>query len=215
MVTNRRALRSAVGAILVLLLGVTIGWQLGSRGNETDPVPENALNGDPGPSYEEDGVPLGYAHTTAGAISAATSYATVMSRVGLGEVAYPKALETLAAPEWKSEARQLAENTLEFVSSEYGVGSTASFLPMRFRVESYDNSASVVAVWGVLVIEDPTMVDLSQSWLKTTIRLVWLDDWRVDGAESLPGPAPVLNAGDQGTEENLEGFEDYGRGPLP
>jgi hypothetical protein len=125
------------------------------------------------------------------------------------------AMETIAAPEWKERARELADNALAFLRDRYEDGS-ASFTPVRYRVADYTEDAAVVEIWGVTLISEPKSDGIDESWVTGTIELRWVGDWRVVGGGSVIGPTPQLLQTREGAATSvLDDFEGYGYAPFP
>ena len=163
-----------------------------------------------GPSDEENGVPVGYARTEDGAAAAAREFSQVMSRFAGDEGAHRSALQTLAAPDWRDRAIQLAENNSAFLTRRYG-NATSRFVPVSYRVRSFSQEAATVSVWGVSVVGGSDVQRLEESWVTGTLRLIWIGgDWRVTGSDSDVGPTPRLMQLEDGlTFDSLKGFKEY------
>jgi len=163
------------------------------------------------------GVPVGYERTEAGAVEAATNFTRVMASVPDDADAYLAAAETMAAPDWKDDARRLAQNGLQFLRDRYGSGGAFTFSPLRYRVVEYSNDSATVAVWGVTVASGPKIRGIEESWLTGTLELVWVsNDWRLADQSSRTGPTPeLLQTQDGVSVDALEGFQEYSHAPSP
>lgn len=209
---RRRSVAALLG-LLVLGIGIWIGGALAP----------DAKNSSPGTELEPDrqtkvnGVPLGYPRTRAGAVEAATNFTMVMASVPDNPDEYIRAAETMAAPEWQTEARRLASNGLEFLVERYGAGGSYTFAPLRYRVDSYTEHQATVSVWGVTVASGPKVAGIEESWLTGTLDLVWThNDWRLAGQTSMTGPTPeLLQTTAESTPADLKDFEEYGDAPRP
>lgn len=163
------------------------------------------------------GVPVGYERTEDGAVAAATNFGRVMASVSIDEQAYREAIRTFAAPQWQSEAEDLAENGLIFLAERYGSEGSFTFVPVRYRVASYSDSDARVELWGVTIASGPKIQGIEESWVTGNVELVWVeDDWRVAGQSSETGPTPeLLRTEDQRAMDALNGFKEYQRAPAP
>lgn len=142
------------------------------------------------------GVRLGYEPTRRGAVAAATEFARVLTGPSGDPILYDKAMQTVAAPQWKRRAAELASNAIDFVTKRYGARGSVSFEPLRYRVDSVSGDKAAIELWGVVVGAARDGQRLEESWITGTVRLTWVeDDWRVDGQDSEAGPTPRLIAG--------------------
>lgn len=206
----------AVAGVVLLLVGFVVG----QRANE---APSGAPQASPttvpttddvGPRTVVDGVPLGYARTEAGAVAAATTFTEIMATAADDPDAHVAAMEAIAAPEWRERAAELARNTIDFLGESYP-DATLSFAPVRYDVVVYSPDAATVKVWGVTVIFPPEGRP-EQAWVTGTLRLVWLEDWRMNGGGSSGGPTPfVLESPEDLDWRTINGFTDVGDGRQP
>jgi hypothetical protein len=208
---DRAWLRFAVGALVLFALGFVIGRMI---------APPGRFQTSPSPTPSDDGVAAAsaYPRTEAGAIAAATDFASVMAGVTEDADAYEAALAAVAAPEWKREAQRLAQNTISFVNDRYGNGGTLTFSPVRYRLTSYTADAAVVKLWGVTLASGPKVPGIEESWITGTVNLIWVDgEWRVNGQDSASGPTPELLRGDDDVvpETVLKRFREYEHVPRP
>lgn len=202
-----------VAVIVAFLAGLFLG-----RGSDSETeTPRKA----PAPVTSPDeqivnGVPVGYARTKEGAVEAATNFTRVMASVPDDDDAYLAAAETMAAPDWKEDARRLAQNGLRFLRDRYGDGGSFTFSPLRYRVIDYSDDSASIAVWGVTVASGPKIRGLEESWLTGTLELVWIDDWRLAGQSSETGPTPeLLQTQDGVSADALGDFQEYNSAPSP
>lgn len=172
----------------------------GSPDRVASPLPQETING----------VPVGYARSEAGAVEAATTFSRVMASASGDLNRYLGALRAMAAPDWVLEAEKLAENGFEFLRDRYGSAGSLTFVPVRYRIEAYSDSAATIQIWGVTVASGPKVPGIDESWLTGTVQLVWIEgDWRVAGQSSETGPTPeLLQTGSALTKEDLEGFQE-------
>lgn len=204
----------AIAIALSLLVGVFIGRALAPEGTARHSDQQKS----PTSTREVvNGVPIGYEHTEAGAVEAATNFARVMASASGGNASYEAAWLTMAAPEWKERAQELAENGLDFLRERYGAGGSLSFSAVRYRVASYSQSSAVVELWGVTVASGPKVPGIDETWLTASIELVWTSgDWRVSGQSSDTGPTPeLLRTEDSRPFSSLDPFKEFEHAPSP
>lgn len=206
---RRRSILVPVLVAIALVAGVLVGRALAPERDERDP------GAAPHPSEADrvisQGVPLGYPRTEEGAIQAATNFTRVMAAVPDDAEAYLRAAEAMSAPDFRSEARRLAQNGLDFLRERYGQGGKFTFAPVRYRVVSYSDNAATISIWGVTVATGPKVRGLEESWLTGTVDLTWVsDDWRLAGQHSVTGPTPeLLHTGDSTDPAALDQFHEY------
>ena len=221
MTTDSRVRTGMVFGALALgtLIGVWIGFVL----DKDDALPptgaEPSVVG-PGPTAEENGVPVGYARTEQGAVAAATNFSLLTTRDELLDVnALTTAMETLASPAWKDEAGAQATNGNEFLVDRYGDDADLSGSVLRYDIVDYSSDRAVIRLWTVSVASGSKRPNVEEVWGTLTVSLVWTDgDWRVEGNESTPGPAPIdLPAGqpEQSANSLMEDFHEFVGAPIP
>lgn len=217
--------RGRVGGVVVgaLVIGVLIGIVLGfifDKGAQESPQAQPPTATGPGPTSEENGVPVGYAQSEEGAVAAATNFSLLTAGDELLDVdALTSAMETLAAPDWKADARAQAANGNEFIVDRYGDDADLTGSVLRYEVVDYSSSRAVVKLWTVSVVSGSKRPNVEEVWGTVTVNLVWTNgDWRVEGNESTPGPAPIdLPAGEpeQSASSVMEDFHEFGGAPIP
>lgn len=210
--SRRRGTVLAVAMVVIAVIAFLAGRVTAPDDNQT-PIPPRSSN----PEGERDGVdaPFGYEQSREGAVEAATDFTRLMAAVSDDTDAYLSRIEAIAAPEWAEEARRLAMNSLEFLRERYGSRGAFSFAPVRYRVDSYSDTAATISVWGVTVASGSKIPGIEESWLTGTLDLAWIsENWRLVGQKSETGPTPeLLETTDSGSD--LDGFEEYGRAPSP
>lgn len=214
-----------VGALIgTLVVGATagylIGLAMGGGPSEKAPSdPPSAVVG-PGPTSEENGVPVGYARTREGAVAAASNFALLTASDELFDSrALISAMKTLAAPEWQGQAEQQARNGYEFIKERYGDGADVSGSVVRYLVGDYNADRAIVELWAVSLASGVASPDVDEVWSTLTVELSWVDgDWRISAHESSPGPSPVDLPTDGATESArtvMEEFSEFGLAPSP
>jgi len=155
-------------------------------------------------------VPVGWAHSRAGAIAAATNYTAVLSSELLFDSAKRRlAVDAIAAPEARGRLQRALDATAKTVtvaltgSTGGATGSVAldvekvlfQTIPVRYRVDLYDGAHARISIWqtGVAAYQDSSL-PAQEAWGVTTVELRWVDhDWKETGATVQDGPAPVAD----------------------
>ncbi len=155
-------------------------------------------------------VPVGWAHSQAGAIAAATNYTAVLSSELLFDSAKRRlAVDAIAAPEARGQLRRALDATAKTVAAALtrSMGSaTASApldpekvlfqtIPVRYRVDLCDGAHARISIWqtGVAGYQDSSL-PVQEAWGVTTVELRWVDeDWKETDATVQDGPAPVAD----------------------
>lgn len=198
-----RASTIAIG-VIALLVGIFIGWFLAPSEKGGDAAPPAA---EPSAANES-------SQSEQGAIQAATEYARIMASPGGG--GYVSAMESLAAPDWQDRARELANNTTDFVTERYGADGRVVFHPTRYRVSSFAPDSAVIDIWGVVLATGSEIGGIEESWVTATVELSWVgSEWKVSGQSSRGGPTPELLRTDEGNtlQEILDEFSGYENAP--
>lgn len=184
---RRRRLLATAAAVVVFAVGVAAGLALAvpaERPQQRAPVPVG-----PGPWRVEQGVPVGYAQTEAGAVSAAATYASVFGDKRLldSEVARQTLGVFMAPP--------LVEAQLAGFPDAGGLvddpGYAQRIQPLGYRVAAFTGDRAVIDLWLVILGEgDPAREQIA--WSTDTLTLNWVDgDWSVIGIDGADGPTPT------------------------
>ncbi len=141
-------------AAVVLVVGM-VGAFVAARLTAPSPgVAQPALSAETGPTYLLDGVPLGYAHTEAGAVTAATAYLRVLeSSLVAHPGRYRAAVSVMADPAARPDLMDMANSTLGDVGSTapglvqavaQGRAVTLEVHAIRYHVDAYSPDQAVV-----------------------------------------------------------------------
>ena len=207
-VRRRHLIATAGIAIVALVVGVLLGRLL---------APGSGESGNGSGTDNDAVVPDNTAERTeAGAVKAATEFARLVSAPS-GDGSYRQAVEELAFSEWRERADELATNTLEFLEDRYGTGGWWSFIPARYRVVEFSESAATVELWGVTIATGPKIQGVEETWITGSLDLSWTSNgWRISGEDSVAGPTPeLLTSEDNRDASVLDGFSEYRDGPTP
>jgi hypothetical protein len=161
------------------------------------------------------GVPVGWAHSEAGAVGAGTNYTAILSSELLFDPARRRrAVDAIAAPEARLRLQRELDAAARTVATALARGASGGeagqalgpaaldpekvifqTIPVRYRVELYDGSRARIAIWttGVGGYEDSSL-PVQEAWGVTTVELKWIDkDWKETSATVQDGPVPVAD----------------------
>lgn len=173
-------------AVFVVLLAVLLAFFVG---RSTAPQPDSHQPDVGGPSNE----PADSERDESAAVRAAATYSRIMTGPSEANESYLEEVMSIAAPDWRARAQELADNSIDFVSERYGEGGSIEFQPIKYRVDSFSSQSAVVELWGVVLASGPNLRGIEESWVTATIELEWVDsEWKVNGQSSLGGPTPEL-----------------------
>jgi hypothetical protein len=182
------------------------------------------------------GVPVGWDHSEAGAVGAATNYTAALasSELMFDAAKRAAAVGTVAAPQARKRlARDLEEQAKLIAASFFGmkdadaalarvVASKVVFqtIPVRYRLDAYDGAHARVSIWqtGVGGYQDSSLPP-QEAWGMTTVQLQWIDkDWKETGATVTDGPVPVADSNPPTPAPDLihelQQFKDYHYAPA-
>jgi hypothetical protein len=160
-------------------------------------------------------VPVGWAHSQAGAVAAATNYTAILSSEVLFDAAKRRlAVDAIAAPWARARLRRELAATASTVAAALARGVPGikagqavdpaaldpgkvifQTIPVRYRVELYDGARARIAIWttGVGGYQDSSL-PVQEAWGVTTVELQWIDkDWKETSATVQDGPVPVAD----------------------
>lgn len=153
----------------------------------------------------EDGVPVGYAHTQSGAVSAAVNFEMARSTAAYftDSAAREAVLSVIMAPQSLASEITTDGQATASVLSNLGLsqGQTSSLLvrsaPMGTKVDSYADNLATVEVWmaGVVgVTDNSSSLTPTASWDTYTYTLTWVNgDWKAVSISAANGPTPLSN----------------------
>lgn len=157
-----------------------------------------------------DGVPVGWAHSPAGAIWAATSYTMALSSTLLFDEAKRRlAVDAIAAPEAHARLQRVLDVMARTVAAaltrglvDNGPAATLDpakvilqVIPVRYRLDRYSDSSAQVSIWqtGVAGYKDSSL-PAEEAWGVTRVSLRWADtDWKEVSAAVADGPRPTAD----------------------
>ncbi|HZD72611.1 MAG TPA: hypothetical protein VE776_01755 [Actinomycetota bacterium] len=182
------------------------------------------------------GVPVGWDHSEAGAVGAATNYTAALasSELMFDDARRGAAVETVAAPQARARLARDLENQAKLIAASFFgiqdadaalaqvVASKVVFqtIPVRYRLDAYDGDRARVSIWqtGVGGYQDSSLPP-QEAWGMTTVQLQWIDkDWKETGATVTDGPVPVADSNPPTPAPDLihelQQFKDYHYAPA-
>ena len=198
---STRNLRIAAGFLVALLL-VAVGVVVGRASAAQSAAPAatgSHVQGWPGASRLEAGAPVGYAHSRAGAVDAATNYQLLLAGPLLTTPAgYRDAERVIYAPAARDRIMAEAEHGLAGLQDQTQILTNASkgvpvallSVPISYQVDSYDGDHATVSLWWVWVVGQQGAMAPIQVWLTSIVTLDWLGDWRIEDINSGDAPVP-------------------------
>jgi hypothetical protein len=182
------------------------------------------------------GVPVGWDHSEAGAVGAATNYTAALasSELMFDDARRSAAVDTVAAPRARARLARDLENQAKLIAASFfGMQDADAALarvaaskvvfqtiPVRYRLDAYDGDSARVSIWqtGVGGYQDSSLPP-QEAWGMTTVRLEWIDnDWKETGATVTDGPVPVADSNPPTPAPDLihelQQFKDYHYAPA-
>jgi hypothetical protein len=182
------------------------------------------------------GVPVGWDHSEAGAVGAATNYTAALasSELMFDAARRSAAVDTVAAPQARERLRRDLEDQAKLVAASFfGIDDAHKALaqivagkvifqtiPVRYRLDAYDGAHARVSIWqtGVGGYQDSSLPP-QEAWGMTTVQLQWIDkDWKETGATVTDGPVPVADSNPPTPAPDLihelQQFKDYHYAPA-
>jgi hypothetical protein len=224
---STRNLRIAAG-ILVALVLVAVGIAAGrssaarSASGSTGAASSSRVPGWPGASQLVAGAPVGYAHSEAGAVDAATNYQLLLAGpLVTSPSKYREAERVIYTPAARDKLMAEAEQGLAGLQDQTQILSNASkgvpvallSVPISYHLDSYDGDHATVSLWWVWVVGQQGAMAPFQLWLTSVVSLTWLGDWRVEDINSANTPVPLLaqtTTDSKDLPEQMHGYREYG-----
>jgi len=170
-------------------------------------VPGGPAAARPGSLQLVAGVPVGYPHTDAGAVSAATNYAIAYGGPAMFVPAQRRIIVDATTDPATRAAQQVQQTALYSATADKfgldqqgrptapGVEFVARELPVGARLVAYTPDTAVVAVWEdglVGLAGTETTRPVQEGWGTTTVTLRWAaGDWKWTAGSFTPGPTPI------------------------
>jgi hypothetical protein len=184
----------AAGALLVLLAFLLLSDSGGShraklRANRQEP---QATSSRPASQARPD---IPSEHSGIGAVHSATRYLSELSEAA---VANDHVARQIVNAITTGSLRATLERSLPATATaieERLRGSRSATVfdgwPLGFRVESFDSSRAMVAIWHLDVGASSALGLMTTQYTTTTYELRWIErSWRIAAAESVAGPTP-------------------------
>jgi hypothetical protein len=182
------------------------------------------------------GVPVGWDHSEAGAVGAATNYTAALasSELMFDAARRDAAVDTVAAPTARERLRRDLEDQAKLIAASFfGLDDADKALarldpskvifqtmPVRYHVDAYDPGHARVTIWqnGIGGYQDSSLPP-QEAWGMTTVQLQWIDeDWKETAATVRDGPVPVADTNNPTPAPDLihelQQFKDYHYAPA-
>jgi len=188
------------------------------------------ITGGVGPARWVDGVPVGWTPTRQGAVAAAAAYGKVLSsRWFLTDAARrDRAMTAMAAPGSLAELETAQRGLAAAVATapfgmglgRQGVASVLTMAYLGYRLDTYqEHDSARVTLWAVVVAGNDATLPPQALWATSTLTLRRVDDdWKLEAAQTIPGPVPVVGQVEPSTPADLvaatQGFEAFTDVPL-
>ena len=231
----RRPLRTlaAVLAVVAVLVGAvavlnrtsgsptptTAGSGAGTGTSDDGTGKSTAATGTRPVTTTQNGIAVGYPHTSEGAQSAAVNYAVALGSTEMysattrkaivSTIADPTAASALLARFDPSYAAQGARLGLQDGKGPAGLTFVSRTVPVGAKPDSYDPQNATVDVWSTgltgLAGQNST-APVTEYWQTSTIRLHWSkDDWKILDVSTKDGPTPVTGSQVASSAQDIAG----------
>lgn len=152
-----------------------------------------------GPRDKVDGVGVGFDHSEAGAVAAATNLILTLEQAGTADRSQAiRAYEILAAEgSTESLGSDMATtwDALHGSITANGPARSSLFLrtvPVGHELTRYSTDRATVEIWTLTVVAAAGMLEPLATWETATVEVVWeQEDWKVWSALSNGGPTPA------------------------
>ena len=224
---STRNLRIAAGTLVALLL-VAVGVLAGrasTPGLSSSSAPaatSSRVPGWPGATQLVAGAPIGYAHSQAGAVDAATNYQILLAGPLLTtpskyrnaeQVIYSSAARDRLMAGTEQTLAGLQDQTQILTNASKGVPVALLVVPVSYQVDAYDGDHATVSVWWVWVVGQQGAMAPIQAWITSVVTLDWQGDWRISDFNSGNAPVPQeTQTASRSTDlpEQMHGYREYG-----
>ena len=215
---QRRWIGIAVVAILLAVVAFLIGRATAPITKAT-PQTQTVTVPATGASRTENGVPVGYQQSKAGATAAATNYIQFIggpmilepekARAALGTLAAPESKQKLLT-EFESNLASIQNSTQLVANAARGTKVSVGSYPLAYHVNNYSSTVAEVSIWSVSVVAVDGQLTPTQAWATLAIDLEWTDgDWKVTSDGTTSGPVPVSVAAPVQTKQLPPQLRDY------
>jgi hypothetical protein len=185
-------------ALVILLIGFTIGKATSSSKSETVVREKSSAIGDIttqyGPTGIEGVVPVGFADSTQGAVTAATSYVAMMPKLYfLQEGSYNTSVTQFVVEDFRADFRERVSSNRSAARDVYAKDSDAFFreFPLGYVIESETSDSVTVSIWSAVMLASRPDFDGRTMSQIHTIELIQDDgDWKVSNWNTVAGPTP-------------------------
>ncbi|MFJ2832987.1 hypothetical protein ACIPC1_36470 [Streptomyces sp. NPDC087263] len=232
--SSSRSLITVVGVVVLLIAAIAFANRGddgssagGSSGNNAETSP-TAASGERPVGSKESGIPLGFAHSTVGAESAATNYGVALGSTGMFDTVQRQAIVDAVYTPDVAAARQpqldTAYSSEEFLTkiglnkdgaAPAGQTFVSRIIPVGTKVTESTADSATVELWYTSLFGlsgDGSTNPVAESWYTTTYKMAWTDgDWKVTDFTQKDGPVPVGRDQQASTADDMtKAVEEFG-----
>ncbi|GGJ44595.1 hypothetical protein [Streptomyces brasiliensis] len=230
--SSSRSLVTVVGVVVLLIAAIAFANRgddspAGGSTSDKPATSATAATGEKPVQPKSGGIPTGFAHSEAGAQSAAANYSVALVSADILKPANRTAIVKqvfVTDQQATLEDRLNAAYSKEFLSNigldpngnpTKGQTYVSRTVPIGTKATSYSDTAATLEVWctGLYGTAGANSANpVTSDWFTMTLQLRWTDnDWKVDSFSQKDGPTPV--PGDNkasSADEMAKAVEEYG-----
>lgn len=184
-------------ALVILIIGFSIGKATSSSKTKTTTQKQTALGEittEYGPKKLEGIVPVGFSHSEQGAVTAATSYISLVPRLYfLTDQAFNTSVTRFTTTFFAQDFRDRTRTNRAFAQDIYSKDNNAFFreFPLGYVLEDAQEDSVTVSVWSAVMLAARPEFDGKTESKIHTMTLVWENnDWKVSDWVTVAGPTP-------------------------
>jgi hypothetical protein len=200
-------------ALLLLAVGVGVG-RLSTPSSPSPPIAVVVDDGVNGHTRLTADVPVGYAHTEQGAVSAATNYLASLAKATVSN--QPTRDQMIAALAAEG-SRAALQQQYDWASAEVGrdlhlerpesVQAVVRMIPVGWQLIRYDGRTAEVLVFGTGLYGSSAGVPVRETWGVNTVTLTWENgDWKLVSSTTEPAIVPLADARSRVASDNGTGL---------
>lgn len=188
---RRLPIAAALATLGIFVVGGIVGRVTAPRAHRAGPPPRLG----PGPTRVVTGIPLGFAHSQAGAVAALSADSAVLSEPNtlLDRSRRAHVLRLIATPRYAATFGGAAGAAID--ASARALPPVYFSAPIAYRVLAYDGQTATIEGWGVSVAGGASGPPRA-TWGTSVTTARWTGgDWKVDASRTTAGPTPALAPG--------------------
>jgi hypothetical protein len=203
-----------VGLAAVLLVGVLVGRLSAPSAAPPTLAVIHEERGVTGYSRVVAGVPVGYAHTERGAVSAATNYLAALATAAIADA--PRRHQMIASLAAAQSAASL-QRQYDWASGQVrrdlhldqptDVQVVVRLVPVGWQVSRYTDATAEVVVFGTGLYGSSVGVPVRETWGVNTVTLTWQgDDWKLVRSVTQTAIVPLADPRSRAVDDNGSGL---------